>query len=82
MAKEKSIIQRQPSWAWLDLRQLKYLVTVAEERNFSRAADRLETSQPFLTKHIGLLEKKLGFQLFDRKQRPLGLTAAGQEFLR
>ena len=57
-------------------------MTVADERSFSRAADRLELFQPSLSKQVGLLEKKLGFQLFDRKQHPIGLTAAGQEFLR
>jgi DNA-binding transcriptional LysR family regulator len=77
-----NLSSKKPSWEWLDLRQLKYLVTVAEEGSISRASDRLGISQPFLTKHVGSLEKKLGFQLLDRNQRPLELTAAGQEFLR
>ena len=82
MASKGNSAPRQPPWVWLDLRQLKYLVTVAEEQSVSRAADRLEISQPFLSKQMGLFEKKLGFQLFDRKQHPLAPTAAGHEFLR
>ena len=82
MTKGKSTTHKQPAWTWLDLRQLKYFLTVADEQSFSRAADRLGIMQPFLSKQIGLLEKKLGFQLFERQHRPLVLTGAGQEFLR
>ncbi|HEY9631708.1 MAG TPA: LysR family transcriptional regulator [Coleofasciculaceae cyanobacterium] len=80
--KGKSVTPKQPPWTWLDIRQLKYLVTLADEQSFSRAADRLGIMQPFLSKQVGLLEKKLGFQLFERKHRPLELTAAGQAFLK
>jgi DNA-binding transcriptional LysR family regulator len=81
IGKEQTMTEKPSSWTWLELRHLKYVVTLADEQNFTRAAERLEILQPFLTKHIGLLEKKLGFQLFDRKKRPLELTEAGQEFL-
>ena len=70
-------------WEDLDFRHLKQAITVADHLSFSRAADYLQMDQGFLSRQIQQLEKKLGFELFDRARRsPLTLTIAGQAFLK
>jgi DNA-binding transcriptional LysR family regulator len=64
-----------------DLRHLRYFVTLAEEQNFARAAERLHMTQPPLSQQIMQLEETLGVPLFVRGKRPLRLTAAGSELL-
>ncbi|MEM8779895.1 MAG: LysR substrate-binding domain-containing protein, partial [Cyanobacteria bacterium P01_G01_bin.49] len=65
----------------IELQHLEYFITVVEERNFSRAAERLYIPQPHLSNKIKALETKVGVQLLNRKKRPLTLTEAGQVFL-
>lgn len=64
----------------MELRHLRYLVAVARELNFSRAAEKLHIAQPPLSRQIRQLEDELGAQLIDRGARPLRLTPAGQFF--
>lgn len=65
----------------MELRQLRYFVTLAETQNFHRAAERLNMSQPPLTVAIRKLEEELGTPLFVRGARGVTLTPAGRASL-
>ena len=65
----------------MELRQLEYFVAVAEEANFTRAAERVHVAQPAVSAAIQRLERELGEQLLDRSHRTVRLTAAGEAAL-
>lgn len=64
----------------MNTRQLQYIITLAEEKSFSEAANKLLISQPSLSQYVQKLEKELGIELFERTV-PLKLTYAGETYL-
>ena len=64
-----------------ELRRLRYAVAVADELNFTRAAERLGVSQQVLSEQIRRLEDELGLQVFDRTTRQVRVTSPGRQIL-
>lgn len=62
----------------MELRQLRYLVTLSEERHFTRAAAREHIAQPALSQQIRRLEAEVGVPLVERTTRSVAMTAAGE----
>ena len=65
----------------MELRQLEYFQMASRLKNITRAAERLNVSQPNITVAIKKLETELGIKLFDRSQKQLSLTPEGNIFL-
>jgi DNA-binding transcriptional LysR family regulator len=65
----------------MELRQLEYFVAVAEEANFTRAAEQIHVAQPAVSAQVAKLERELGQPLLDRSRREVRLTAAGKAAL-
>ena len=65
----------------MQLHQLRYMVCVAEERRFTRAAARLHVAQPSVSSAVAALEQELGAPLFHRDRHEVTLTRAGEVFL-
>lgn len=65
----------------MELRQLQYTLKIAEEKNFSRAADKLHIAQPSLSQQLSKLEQELGVKLFQRNTSTVDLTYAGASFI-
>ena len=62
----------------MELRQLRYALSVAKERSFTRAATRLNVSQSAVSEQVSLLESEIGFPLFRRTSRGIELTERGR----
>ena len=65
----------------MELRHLRYFVAVAEALSFTKGADKLNLSQPSLTRQVKDLEQELGVCLLDRTKQPILLTEEGRSFL-
>ena len=66
----------------MDIKPLRYFIAVAETGHVGRAAQRLNITQPPLSRQIALLEEELGTALFSRHPKGVSLTAAGEQFYR
>ncbi|WP_424766014.1 LysR family transcriptional regulator [Paenibacillus sp. sgz302251] len=65
----------------MELRQLNYVIQIALEKNFSRAAEKLHIAQPSLSQQLSKLEQEIGVLLFRRTTNSVELTQAGQVFV-
>ena len=65
----------------MELRQIRFVVAVAETLSFRRAGEQLDVGQPAVSQQVARLERELGVRLFDRTSRTVEITEAGQRFL-
>ena len=65
----------------MTLTQLKYTLAVGEEGNFTLAAEKCFVTQPALSMQVQKLEEELDIQIFNRKSKPITLTAVGEKIL-
>lgn len=65
----------------MDFKRIRHALAVAEEKSFARAADKVNLSQPALSRSIQTLEEELGVLLFDRDNRNVNVTSVGAVFL-
>lgn len=65
----------------MTIQQLKYVVALDKERNFSKAAERCAVTQPGLTHQLKSLEEEIGIKIFDRSRVPLKPTSLGEEII-
>ena len=65
----------------MEMHQIRYFLAVERERNFSRAADHCNITQPALTRAIQKLEEEVGGPLFDRRPGRIELTELGRTLL-
>src|ERR1700682_1908897 len=65
----------------LEFRQIRYALSVAKERSFTKAATRLNISQSAVSEQVKLLEDEVGFPLFRRTPRGVDVNDAGRTFL-
>ena len=66
----------------MNLRDLKYLIAVAKEQHFARAAEKSFVSQPTLSMQIKKLEEELGVQIFERSNKNFLVTKVGKEIIK
>ncbi len=66
----------------MTITQLKYCIAVAEHRNFTTAAEHVYVTQPTLSMQIQKLEQELDLKIFDRTQKPIGLTSVGEKIIK
>ena len=67
--------------AGVEFRQIRYALSVAKERSFTKAAARLNISQSAVSEQVKLLEDEIGFALFRRTSRGIDVTERGRTFL-
>lgn len=60
---------------------MEYVYEVYKERSFSKATANLFISQPSLSANVKKIEKRIGYPIFDRSTKPLGLTECGQRYI-
>ena len=61
---------------------IEYVYEVYKERSFSKAANNLYISQPSLSGTIKRIEKEIGYEIFDRSTKPIGLTEIGMKYIK